>query len=1044
MSAPAAEQAAAAGATTETLDAKPAAPAAAASSPAASSSEPPWEDITSRFESAFRSLLRPGELLHHSSFSLKESMSALELGDPKMDAAMHVPRGIMTFDKAMREGLIVPPAQLTPFQMLDIIDELFACECTSYTGSHLAYTVYTCIYLHRLSLVHSTNPLLCAYLFYFLRSLEVSRAIIINADIYTDEDFVHNLGMIKLGDMDIPANFQNGSSTATPLPPTLAELEGDKTGAEEKYKQPYAGEKATLDAAYEQQEQAIAKKIDELRAEYKGEMKEEEMLRTPATAASSELHIWLLLSNRFSFRRAWANLNLFARRPPHSLANTLERTAEFESTVRKELDVMEKTVGGTSWREEEAKRQKREDAHRALVNDLLARHTADPTFKPDFPRPPEPHLFPRELSYGFHVGMTKCLIQSSPPRQVNMLYRRDAVGLMQEYMSHFSYLHRLRAIVEKERGTFHEVVKWFEGFHALNANILLRSHVWLLVQYPDASGQASGEKAKDPMLRMMEFLWPGTSEAKNVAPPAKAASSNGSHSGALSPASIAPLLAPSSSSDSIIQLLIKSHVRLSPSAIPLAVQAWEYEQARIASGEEWRPWEPGQPFTYHAFLGRMIAPFHRYLKLLVESATQYRGKVFSTDMHASTNLILDWNVLHDDASALDGKDFVDLGLRVEEERVEVNDPAMVGNHPCLLYHYNCHNLVQETVLQFMSSYLFLGLEQNLYTPRELPIVLWMLENALDQQVQIVKRRARLKGELVVLAPPLPMPPGSGAQAKKKSGVKLASKTAAAAAVVRPRHQVPPMQSLPPRPDVVGFRYKLMEAQHMCARALVQLMEGLKAHTITVGESKADGAAAADEKTTAAAAVPASAVPTEEQKDDGPAAPSSSSSSTTSTQQPAVLLPTLDPTFESIWFSHRFSAFTAIKWPPAQPLTAYVAMRKQFAALSAERILSIANLSFTRTKEALSLIAKEFIQGTGETQPKNILSVHEVEYVKNLQRVVVSNLMLCSLTFPKQLAEAQSRGRPLTAEFRFEPQTASPFQTLQTTRFGHFPIIVLKA
>lgn len=52
-----------------------------------------WEDITARLHSALTSgMLRPGQLLHHPSFSLKESMSALEIGDPKMDSAMHVPR----------------------------------------------------------------------------------------------------------------------------------------------------------------------------------------------------------------------------------------------------------------------------------------------------------------------------------------------------------------------------------------------------------------------------------------------------------------------------------------------------------------------------------------------------------------------------------------------------------------------------------------------------------------------------------------------------------------------------------------------------------------------------------------------------------------------------------------------------------------------------------------------------------------------------------------------------------------------------------------
>lgn len=62
-----------------------------------------WEDITARLHSVLTGdLLRPGQLLHHPSFSLKESMSALEIGDPKMDSAMHVPRNTVRTDAMCR------------------------------------------------------------------------------------------------------------------------------------------------------------------------------------------------------------------------------------------------------------------------------------------------------------------------------------------------------------------------------------------------------------------------------------------------------------------------------------------------------------------------------------------------------------------------------------------------------------------------------------------------------------------------------------------------------------------------------------------------------------------------------------------------------------------------------------------------------------------------------------------------------------------------------------------------------------------------------
>ncbi len=57
--------------------------------------------------------LSPGEMFHTEAFSLYESMSAIEIYDPKMDLKSNL-KDAVTVESALNSGAIVPPEKLTP------------------------------------------------------------------------------------------------------------------------------------------------------------------------------------------------------------------------------------------------------------------------------------------------------------------------------------------------------------------------------------------------------------------------------------------------------------------------------------------------------------------------------------------------------------------------------------------------------------------------------------------------------------------------------------------------------------------------------------------------------------------------------------------------------------------------------------------------------------------------------------------------------------------------------------------------------------------
>lgn len=108
-----------------------------------------WKDVTSEFMNCV-SKLDLGELLKCDNLTLADSMSAIELMDPKIDSGMLLKkagRKILSFDQAVEKGNL-KINNLEPNELIGIIDESYACLVTWLEGHSLVQTVMTNIYLN--------------------------------------------------------------------------------------------------------------------------------------------------------------------------------------------------------------------------------------------------------------------------------------------------------------------------------------------------------------------------------------------------------------------------------------------------------------------------------------------------------------------------------------------------------------------------------------------------------------------------------------------------------------------------------------------------------------------------------------------------------------------------------------------------------------------------------------------------------------------------------------------------------------------------------
>ncbi|KAJ1456905.1 Mak10 subunit, NatC N-terminal acetyltransferase-domain-containing protein [Pelagophyceae sp. CCMP2097] len=151
-----------------------------------------WVDVTQLCVDAAKAF-DIDELLSAPTFSLFDSMSALELMDPKMDAAGCEPA--RTIAELVAEG-VAPSRGLTLARALGVAERLLAREVAWADGGAVAETVMTCLYCHDsvfagVAAGAATAPCaaLAAVVTCTVQMVDVARRVVLRADIYEEEDF---------------------------------------------------------------------------------------------------------------------------------------------------------------------------------------------------------------------------------------------------------------------------------------------------------------------------------------------------------------------------------------------------------------------------------------------------------------------------------------------------------------------------------------------------------------------------------------------------------------------------------------------------------------------------------------------------------------------------------------------------------------------------------------------------------------------------------------------------------------------------------------
>ena len=105
-----------------------------------------WLDLQP-FLARLRADLQPGQLVHGEHFNLFDAMCALEIGNPKTDAAAAVRSQQHVPAEPAEEQAAAGPASLTYEQVLRVVDHMMAQEVGWQRGHTLPQTVFTCLYL---------------------------------------------------------------------------------------------------------------------------------------------------------------------------------------------------------------------------------------------------------------------------------------------------------------------------------------------------------------------------------------------------------------------------------------------------------------------------------------------------------------------------------------------------------------------------------------------------------------------------------------------------------------------------------------------------------------------------------------------------------------------------------------------------------------------------------------------------------------------------------------------------------------------------------
>ncbi|KDO26284.1 hypothetical protein SPRG_08359 [Saprolegnia parasitica CBS 223.65] len=179
-----------------------------------------WSDATELFFDASNALTL-SQMVHVPFFNSFESMSALELMDPKMDAGMVGQNElILPVAERLAKGLI-PMTFTSATSLVATLDRIEQCESAWRNGQSMEQSLLMCLYLHPVVssallqlesddvMTLAVGPsrddsLLCvfrAYLLLTIKACTIQRNAILRADIYEEEDFAPASADVPRGDV---------------------------------------------------------------------------------------------------------------------------------------------------------------------------------------------------------------------------------------------------------------------------------------------------------------------------------------------------------------------------------------------------------------------------------------------------------------------------------------------------------------------------------------------------------------------------------------------------------------------------------------------------------------------------------------------------------------------------------------------------------------------------------------------------------------------------------------------------------------------------
>jgi len=124
-----------------------------------------------------------GQLLKKNSFTLYETMSAIEIMDPKMDSGMRYEKPKYTYEN-------LKDCEMSIEQVVKIIDKLQGLEVQWLKGYMIYQTLFTCLFIH--DPLNVPNLYLKSYIQGLLKCCYYNYYYITMANVYMEEDFIRD------------------------------------------------------------------------------------------------------------------------------------------------------------------------------------------------------------------------------------------------------------------------------------------------------------------------------------------------------------------------------------------------------------------------------------------------------------------------------------------------------------------------------------------------------------------------------------------------------------------------------------------------------------------------------------------------------------------------------------------------------------------------------------------------------------------------------------------------------------------------------------